>query len=47
VPKLIPSSVTASFGVTVYFLLLLPFISLFLIPGFFIGGTIMADREIP
>jgi uncharacterized protein involved in cysteine biosynthesis len=46
-PKLIPSSVTASFGVTVYFLLLLPFISLFLIPGFFIGGTIMADREIP
>ena len=46
-PKLIPSNVTASFGVTVYFLLLLPFISLFLIPGFFIGGTIMADREIP
>lgn len=46
-PKLIPSSVTASFGVTVYFLLLLPFVSLFLIPGFFIGGTIMADREIP
>ena len=46
-PKLIPSKVTASFGVTVYFLLLLPFISLFLIPGFFIGGTIMADREIP
>lgn len=46
ITQLIPSGVTASFGVTVYFLLLIPFLGLFLIPGFFIGGAIMADREI-
>lgn len=46
-PKLIPSSVTASFGVTTYFIQLIPFLGLFLIPGFFIGGAIMVDREIP
>ena len=34
------------FGLTAYLLLLIPFATLFLLPGLVLGGTDLADREL-
>ena len=34
------------FGMTAFFLMQLPFIAVFLLPGFYLGGTLLVEREI-